>query len=285
MNLVICGHHARDAEKRADASARSLRPGREAAVGAFMGERALQAGWIIDCAATGGPVMPAEDAAPAMLKCSTCDYGVPRSSRGPDRALYPWRTIPLNVEGNMERSSRLLPLAQMSLRGLAATNAAGHAETADLAPFEAPAVILHRPSRMPTQSGPAPLHWVLRIDPRHPYLREPLMGWISDTDPDRQIELRFPSREAGLRYCRQRGWQPIVLPAQEREPVLKSYAERFVSKRKSGSGPGHEARTDDPRTGIEPLDEALIGSFPASDPPPLWAGRIGPPSRSDDAAA
>lgn len=111
------------------------------------------------------------------------------------------------------------------------------------------------------------------------------MGWIGDTDPDRQIQLRFPSREAGLRYCRQRGWQPIVLPAQEHEPVLRSYAERFISKRKSRSGPGHKARTDDSRGRIVSLDGALVGSFPASDPPPLWAGRIGPPSRSDDAAA
>ncbi|WP_432256128.1 NADH dehydrogenase ubiquinone Fe-S protein 4 [Limimaricola sp. AA108-03] len=173
----------------------------------------------------------------------------------------------------------------MSLRGSAATNAAGRGETAGPASFEAPAVILYRPSRMPTQSGPAPLHWVLRIDPRHPNLREPLMGWISDTDPDRQIELRFPSREAGLRYCRQRGWQPIVLPAQEHEPVLRSYVERFISERKSRSGPGHEARADDSRGRIVSLDGALVGNFAASDPPPLWAGRIGLPSRSEDGAA
>ncbi|WP_085897407.1 NADH dehydrogenase ubiquinone Fe-S protein 4 [Limimaricola soesokkakensis] len=211
--------------------------------------------------------------------------GQPRSSRPSDRALHICRTIPLNMGGNMERTSRLLPLAQMSLGRPAIAGAADRGETGAVALCEAPAVILYRPSRMPTQSGPAPRHWVLRIDPRHPHEREPRMGWVSDTDPDRQIELRFPSREAGLLYCRQRGWQPIVLPAQEREPVLKSNAERFVSERKPRSGPGHEARTDDARAGIEPLDEALIGSFPASDPPPLWADRIGPPLHPGDAAA
>ncbi|MGR3732857.1 MAG: NADH dehydrogenase ubiquinone Fe-S protein 4 [Limimaricola soesokkakensis] len=185
----------------------------------------------------------------------------------------------------MERTSRLLPLAQMSLGRPAIANAADLGETGAVALCEAPAVVLYRPSRIQTQSGPAPRHWVLRIDPRHPYEREPLRGWVSDTDPDRQIELRFPSREAGLRFCRQRGWQPIVLPAPEREPVLKSYAERFVSERTPRSGPGHEARTDDARAGIEPLDKALVGSFPASDPPPLWAGRIGPPLHPRDAAA
>ena len=185
----------------------------------------------------------------------------------------------------MERTSRLLPLAQMSLRGLATTNAANRREPETSTPHGAPTVILYRPSGTPTQSGPAPRHWVLRIEPRHPQEREPLMGWISDADPDRQIELRFPDREAGLRYCRQRGWQPIVLPAQEREPVLKSYTERFVSRQKPRSGLGHEARTDDTQARIAPPDQALIDSFPAGDPRPLRAGRIGPPSRPRDAAA
>ncbi|MGR3464591.1 NADH dehydrogenase ubiquinone Fe-S protein 4 [Limimaricola sp.] len=157
--------------------------------------------------------------------------------------------------------------------------------TAPDAFVEAPVVILYRPSGTSTRSGLAPRDWVIRIEPRLPHEREPLMGWIGDTDPDRQIELRFPDRETGLRYCRQRGWQPIVLPAQAREPVMKSYADRFVSKREARSEPDHEARVGDTRDRIAPLDEALIDSFSASDPPPLWAGRIGPPSRPGDTAA
>ncbi|WP_341212924.1 NADH dehydrogenase ubiquinone Fe-S protein 4 [uncultured Limimaricola sp.] len=185
----------------------------------------------------------------------------------------------------MERTSHLLPLAQMSLRSQVTTDAEERGAPETSTPHDAPVVILYRPSGTPTQSGPVPRQWVLRVEPHNPQEREPLMGWISDTDPDRQIELRFPDRETGLRYCKQRGWQPIVLPAQDREPVMKSCADRFASKHKPRSEPGPLARGDDTRAKFEPLDEALIGNFPASDPPPLWAGRIGPPSRLDTAAA
>ncbi len=70
----------------------------------------------------------------------------------------------------------------------------------------------------------------------------------------------------GFRYRRQRGWQSTVLPAQEREPVVKSHVDRFVSRREQRSEPGQKARMDDARERIEPLDEALVGRFPASDP-------------------
>lgn len=44
MNLVTCGHHARDAKKRVDAPPRSLLPGGEAAVGAFMEDEPRELG-------------------------------------------------------------------------------------------------------------------------------------------------------------------------------------------------------------------------------------------------
>ena len=118
-------------------------------------------------------------------------------------------------------------------------------------------------------------------------MSDELAGFLQTGAEGKRIvnSARVPCPETGLRYCRQRGWQPMAMPAQECKPVSKSYAERFVSERQPRSGPGYKARVDETRDRIEPLDAALIDSFPASDPLPLWAGRIGPPSRPSGAAA
>ena len=72
MNLVTCGHHARDAKKRVDAPPRSLRPGGEAAVGAFMEDEPRE---LVDrrLCSRGRPA----DASPAKVETSTLYYGAP----------------------------------------------------------------------------------------------------------------------------------------------------------------------------------------------------------------
>lgn len=170
----------------------------------------------------------------------------------------------------------------------------------------APTAFAYRPARNPMQSGPRPRKWVLELEPRRPLRVEPLMGWTSGDDPFRHIRLEFPTRDAAVRFGKAQGWRVHVLPANQRKPVRKSYRDQFAFK----TPPSIEAtrsqvnRTDEASNfseekascpsgpfrskqavGLDPLDEALESTFPASDPLPLWSGRIGPPARADGKAA
>ncbi len=56
--------------------------------------------------------------------------------------------------------------------------------------------------------------WVLEFAPRSAQFIEPLMGWTGGADPLRQVQLRFPSREATIAYAQRHG-----LPYEVQEPT------------------------------------------------------------------
>lgn len=86
---------------------------------------------------------------------------------------------------------------------------------------------LYRRARSPESCAPQLKRpWVIDFDPQSPQAPELLMGWISVADPHRQLELRFPSREAALAYARRTGLdieivaeQPASLPRPPRTPA------------------------------------------------------------------
>ena len=47
--------------------------------------------------------------------------------------------------------------------------------------------------------------WTLRFAARAAPRVEPLMGWLESTDPLQQVNLRFPTAEAAIGYCRRHG--------------------------------------------------------------------------------
>lgn len=164
----------------------------------------------------------------------------------------------------------------------------------------APAAFVYRPARNPMQSGPRTRKWVLQREATRPLTLEPLMGWTSGDDPARHIRLEFSTREAAVAFGKAQGWRVYVLPENPRKPVLKSYRDNFAFKQPQSAETDTRTSTDanakspiacDNRSGgadetedqnglhFDLLDEALASTFPASDPLPLWSGRIGPPAR------
>src|ERR1044072_1587080 len=64
-----------------------------------------------------------------------------------------------------------------------------------------PAVIF-RPARSAMTSGKrGGKRWVLRFERRRPLHIEPLMGWTADADPMADLELKFDSLSAAVRFA------------------------------------------------------------------------------------
>jgi NADH dehydrogenase ubiquinone Fe-S protein 4 len=166
--------------------------------------------------------------------------------------------------------------------------------------LNAPTALVYRPARNPMQSGPRIRKWVLQLEAQRPLSLDPLMGWTSGDDPARHIRLEFLTREAAIAFGEAQGWRVYSLPGNPRKPVLKSYRDNFVFKQPQPARKNNWTSTDkksstvetcedgarpacetEDRNGkhLDPLDEALESTFPASDPLPLWSGRIGPPAR------
>ncbi|MFN3294897.1 MAG: ETC complex I subunit, partial [Gemmobacter sp.] len=58
---------------------------------------------------------------------------------------------------------------------------------------------IYQPARNAMQSGTAKTRdWVLEFAPADAREIDPLMGWTSSADTQRQVRLRFPSQEAAL---------------------------------------------------------------------------------------
>ena len=94
---------------------------------------------------------------------------------------------------------------------------------------------IYQPARTAMQSGSAKSkNWVLEYAPASAREIDPLMGWTSSDDTQRQVKLRFDSREAALAYARAHGIDAEVLPAQGRRPNIRpgGYGENFATNRR-----------------------------------------------------
>lgn len=90
-------------------------------------------------------------------------------------------------------------------------------------------VRVYRRSPNPMQSGKAHLgEWIVEFEPHLKPGIDPLMGWTSSADPQRQVRLTFESLEAAEAYCRrQRLNYEVERPPARRRP-RRSYADNFV---------------------------------------------------------
>lgn len=89
--------------------------------------------------------------------------------------------------------------------------------------FPADAVArIYRPSRSVMTSGKArSRHWRLIFARRSAPFTEPLMGWTGGSDTLSQVELKFPTLEAAIRYAERQGLAYAVqAPAGMERPAL-----------------------------------------------------------------
>lgn len=94
---------------------------------------------------------------------------------------------------------------------------------------------IYQPARNAMQSGTAKTHdWVLDFAPADARQIDPLMGWTSSADTQRQVRLRFASQEAAEDYARARGIDYDVLPPQKRAANIRQmgYGENFATTRR-----------------------------------------------------
>ncbi len=86
---------------------------------------------------------------------------------------------------------------------------------------------IFQPSKTATQSGRASREWVLEFEPKYRREVEALMGWTATRDMDRELTLRFPTREAAEAFAKKRSITYTLDVPQERKIRPKSYADNF----------------------------------------------------------
>ena len=87
--------------------------------------------------------------------------------------------------------------------------------------------IFQRPKNA-MQSGKALTdQWVLDFVPADAARPDPLMGWASSSDTRRQVQLRFPTKEAAVAYAERYGIDAIVHETPPRRLKLQAYADNF----------------------------------------------------------
>lgn len=94
---------------------------------------------------------------------------------------------------------------------------------------------IYKPARTAMQSGLGKTkEWVLDYAPAESREIDPLMGWTSSGDTQRQVRLHFDTREAAEAYAREHNIEVEVQPEQARKPNirLRGYGENFASDRK-----------------------------------------------------
>jgi len=69
--------------------------------------------------------------------------------------------------------------------------------------------------------------WVLDFVPAEANKPDPLMGWTGSGDTQRQLRLRFPSRDAALAYAEKHGIEATVHQPPAKRLTLQAYADNF----------------------------------------------------------
>jgi ETC complex I subunit conserved region len=87
---------------------------------------------------------------------------------------------------------------------------------------------IFKPAKSAMQSGTARTEeWVLEHDATSAREIDPLMGWTSSRDMDRQIVLTFATKDEAIAYAERSGIAYVLTEPQVRKPVRKSYSDNF----------------------------------------------------------
>ena len=88
---------------------------------------------------------------------------------------------------------------------------------------------IFQPPKSAMQSGRGKTHeWVLEYAPAEAKVLDPLTGWVGSGDMNRQIHLRFDSRDQALAYAEAQGIAyEVKVPATPVAVKPKVYADNF----------------------------------------------------------
>lgn len=94
---------------------------------------------------------------------------------------------------------------------------------------------IYQPAKTAMQSGTAKTKgWTLEFAPASAREIDPLMGWTSSDDTQRQVRLRFDTREAAEQYANENGIEFEVTEPKMRKPNIRQrgYGENFATDRR-----------------------------------------------------
>jgi hypothetical protein len=87
---------------------------------------------------------------------------------------------------------------------------------------------IYQRAKSSMQSGKARAgSWILEFEPGEAKRPDPLTGWAGSGDVNDQIRLSFDTLDAARAYAAARGLETRVVPANQPQLKLKTYADNF----------------------------------------------------------
>ena len=87
---------------------------------------------------------------------------------------------------------------------------------------------IFKPGKTAMQSGLAQSRqWLVEFAPGAAQSPDSLMGWSGGADTNRQVTLRFDSREEAVAYAERRGLEYVVEEPRVRATRIKAYSDNF----------------------------------------------------------
>jgi hypothetical protein len=93
-------------------------------------------------------------------------------------------------------------------------------------------VKIYQPAKNAMQSGMGKSGvWLLEFIPSTPYWTDGLMGWNGMTGTQRELRLKFPSKESAIAYAHKENLEFEVFEPNQRCERRKAYADIFAFNR------------------------------------------------------
>ena len=72
--------------------------------------------------------------------------------------------------------------------------------------------------------------WIVEFEPRSRKEADRLIGWVGSDDTQQQVQMRFPTKEAAIAYCKREAIDYQVSEPRMRVVKPKAYADNFTKR-------------------------------------------------------
>ncbi|MSO99377.1 MAG: oxidoreductase [Rhodospirillaceae bacterium] len=97
-----------------------------------------------------------------------------------------------------------------------------------------PTVRIYRPTKTAMQSGLRNTkQWLCEHEPGDAPVADGLMGWAGSHDTNRQLRMRFDTKEEAVAFAKKKGFEYRVIEPQARPLRPRAYADNFAFEKVS----------------------------------------------------